>query len=519
MKSTQKFFPAQRFIIYILLLFVFLMSVDTAAAQEPFWEGRISAAPYGLLPSSGMYAASNAFPLDSKVLISTPESTSLIEVRVVERLDVDRVFMQLSPEAARQFGLKANEILIARVSPVRDDTSAVEKSLLQESPYSKDPDINPSTAANEGRLSLIQEYLDENEPAAEKPREIISQKPSPDETTAEPPVEVAEAIESEYVPAGPSEIAEVPAQPETGEPAARETLSGSAVVHAIPDRTIEPEELEYTLPPPDRKTEGISVAAEPSVQEDAPEVPASADSAEPRIVAMEPIFPVEKDYSYIPSAPDKPASRTRGEGPVISMDSAEPSSDDPGTGLLARHAPELPKTEAPMADLGSVEDTEAAGEAGLADAEHQPVLPGEEIPVVSEIPEDAELVLVPAEERPPEGPPAVVEEVPDTSPSAEGPARTRVSASTSLIGGPVDVRSNLENRSYYLQVGAYNKLESARNNAVALAPGYPVMIYTEKNGAAPYKLMIGPLNEDESDTLLYTLSSRGYPDAFVRRGN
>ena len=81
------------------------------------------------------------------------------------------------------------------------------------------------------------------------------------------------------------------------------------------------------------------------------------------------------------------------------------------------------------------------------------------------------------------------------------------------------VHSNLERKSYYLQVGAYSKIESAQNNAVTLSARYPVMIYSDMSAAAPYKLMIGPLNEDESDTLLFTLSSLGYSDAFVRRGN
>jgi len=47
-----------------------------------------------------------------------------------------------------------------------------------------------------------------------------------------------------------------------------------------------------------------------------------------------------------------------------------------------------------------------------------------------------------------------------------------------------------------------------------------VTLYVEERAAAaPYKLMIGPLNEDESGTLLYTFTSQGFRDAFVRKGN
>ena len=86
--------------------------------------------------------------------------------------------------------------------------------------------------------------------------------------------------------------------------------------------------------------------------------------------------------------------------------------------------------------------------------------------------------------------------------------------------GNLMIRENLEKSSYYLQVAAYNKLELARARGEGLASRYPVTIYSDRGAAAaPYKLMIGPLNEDESGTLLFTFNSLGYSDAFIRRGN
>lgn len=539
-------------LIGLILLIAVFVSVDSAVAEQSFWEGRISAAPYGLLPGSGMYAASNAFPLDSKVAVSVAEDGQQIEVRIVERLDVDRVFMQLSPEAAQKVGLKANEVLIARVSPVQDQMSTVEKSLAQESPYSQDPDVNPSSTGADGRLSVIQEYLEEEEPVEEDSYKIS--RPEPPLESVEEPVEdiaqepeeaadvsaAAEAPESSESPAEAkgTEAAQTEEAPSGTAPASPE-VAGMAVVHAIPEQTRPTEDLEYTLPPPEMKQEGDEVAAISQVE--APEEPEtdreiSVSTQEPQIVAMEPIFRSEKDYSYSPDAPGKPDTIVSRDGPRVSMETVEPSSRSTEPELIAQHSPEPPRDATPVADLGVVEEAPEAAEAP-DEVAHEPKMPEEktvaeeappepeepeETKELSEIPEDAELVLVPAEDRPPEGPPTVatvdsgkVEEPPRQA-RQPGPPRT---TGTSVIGGPVSVLSNLEGQSYYLQVGAYSKLDLAQNRAASLASRYPVMIYSEAGGSAPYKLMIGPLNEDESDTLLYTFTARGYSDAFVRRGN
>jgi len=493
MNSTRKMYPAKKAVISFYLILLCFACLHTAAAEQSFWEGRISAAPYGLLPNTGLYAASNAFPLDSKVAITSADGNKKIEVRVVERLDVDRVFMQVSPEAAKQLELKTNEILIARVSPVMDETSAVEKSLAQESPYSRDPDVNPSTAASGSRLTMIQEYLKED--AGEAPAEMSRQPEAPE--LSEAPAERKGAW------AAPSGTAEVTAaisddtSPSDGEP----------VAHAIPDRAEEPETFDpaVELPAPERQPSILTAEIPEEAGDTEP-----ADSGGPRVVAMEPLFPGEKDYSYSPLPPEKPEGRTAGDGPRVSMDSIEPADAADSGAMTAQHSPGLPDRGEAVADLGSPAE-EPQEEEDVA-AVHDPEMP-------AEIPEEAELVLVPAEERPPEGPPTVgPAETALTKPKEEErkPAETM---GTSVIGGPVSVASNLQKRSYYLQIGAYSKLESAKNNAAVLSSRYPVMIYSDTGGAAPYKLMIGPLNEDESDTLLYTLSSRGYPDAFVRRGN
>ena len=108
-----------------LLLFIAICT-GMVWAQDSYWEGKVSTAPYGLLPHSGMYAASNAFPLDSKVEITHPSNGATVEVRIVERVNTERIFMQVSREAAQELGISEDEILTAKVSPLQSDRDMIE---------------------------------------------------------------------------------------------------------------------------------------------------------------------------------------------------------------------------------------------------------------------------------------------------------------------------------------------------------------------------------------------------------
>jgi len=49
---------------------------------------------------------------------------------------------------------------------------------------------------------------------------------------------------------------------------------------------------------------------------------------------------------------------------------------------------------------------------------------------------------------------------------------------------------------------------------------YPVAVLAaESSRGAVYRVLIGPLNQDESGTLLYWFQAKGYPDAFLRSVN
>lgn len=558
MKNTQRTFCPPGVILLISLLLLIFFGGGNLYAQQAFWEGRITTAPYGLLPNSGLYAASNAFPMDTKVVITHPANGSTLEVRVVERLDQERVFMQLSTEAAETLGLKKNEILTVKVSPVASSGGLVEEQIASEAPFSSDPDVNPAAGVEGERLSLIEEYLAsadaEADSAAEETIDGIS------EGVAE-----AEAVNETVVEGADEGVAETPAEVPSTEPVLR-------YVDSIPEKTVPEEDISVALPPPlrpeDFETEEASETADlvGTPEEEAEEVPAEKAVAEistaPTVVSIEPLFLREKDRSYSPSAPLPPVMAREEGVPHVSMRRVEAASSGTKDEYTVRHSPKPPKREGPSPDLRIAEADERP--AGSIEPLHSPeaLKPGEEkseekvaaeeppeeerpedtAPKIvdtgpetpEEIPEDAELVLIPAEERPPVGPPTVEEnlaeeetaEKPAASPEVPAvvestPRESEAEADiTPVRTGTLLIRENLEKSSYYLQVAAYNKLELARARGEGLASRYPVTIYSDRGAAAaPYKLMIGPLNEDESGTLLFTFNSLGYPDAFIRRGN
>jgi len=540
MKDKYRFYHKAKLITYVAAFILFTAAFGGMLwAQNSFWEGKLSTAPYGLLPNSGMYAASNAFPLDTKVVITHPSKGTQIEVRIVARVDRDRVFMQVSQDAAQELGITDDEILTVEVSPVEKEEDLLESSIAGDQPFSRDPDINPSAAVQEDSLALVDEYLAE-ETADEKTTPELPELPEQPKQQPEQPAVTRTDDSAKESPAqetpdekGPAEaeFLQVEDLPEREQPLAEVTVD-------LPAPSLEPQPAKPEFQP--EKPEEI--AEEKSKGKDQSPEPPELEG--PFVAELEPLFIQEKDRRYSPNAPELPESTEVAEGPQATLENAAPSEAPYTAELEVRHSPEPIKEDAPKADIASTVEEEEKKEG--SEVAHSPILPveredetegemGED--KVVEIPEDAELVLVPAEERPPEGPVTAKGEEPREKPleppeeeskdkeapqervtQEKAPQEEALVPDTSVTDIPV--QRNIDAESYYLQVAAYSKLDLAQTRGRRLASRYPVTLFLEeKNTAAPYKLMIGPLNEHESGTLLFTFTSRGYRDAFIRKGN
>ena len=83
-----------------------LLAVGSAVFAGSIWDGSVSTARYGYLPQTGMYAASNAFPRNSKVTVTNPNTGKKVNVVVIERLEDNNLFLVLSSEAAESIGIE-----------------------------------------------------------------------------------------------------------------------------------------------------------------------------------------------------------------------------------------------------------------------------------------------------------------------------------------------------------------------------------------------------------------------------
>lgn len=98
-------------------------------------------------------------------------------------------------------------------------------------------------------------------------------------------------------------------------------------------------------------------------------------------------------------------------------------------------------------------------------------------------------------------------------------ATAAVPAAAAMPGSVLPEIAKLESGSYYLQLGAYSSRESAGRMVSSLPPGYPVAVQPASSGdRTTFRLLIGPILEDESGMMLYFFRARGFRDAYIRRG-
>jgi hypothetical protein len=76
----------------------------------------------------------------------------------------------------------------------------------------------------------------------------------------------------------------------------------------------------------------------------------------------------------------------------------------------------------------------------------------------------------------------------------------------------------LSNDKYYLQIGLFDRKDALVWELINLSWVYPYALETSGNSQTPtYKLLVGPVNEGESNALLLRFKRYGYHDAFIRK--
>ncbi len=444
--------------LFVVLLALCLCAAAAFAQQN--WQGNAAIARRGEFSAPGLFAASNAFPENTPILIQNPQSGQSVQVTVAQRIPgAGSIFLLLSEEAGTQIGLTGSEVIRVRANVVSSLGKGLSES-LQEDAYSADPDLNPPISIAEEQLPAGPETTSEEQVQPEAPVEV-AQEPTPDQVESIDSEETAESVGEQA--AGP-EVAEQPAEEE--EVVEAEAPAAPKEIEKTPEEK-RLEELADRIPQkqlymPPRQQEIYALAPEPSEAEEIEEeiaevvVEEAAEEAviEPEAPQVSMLVPPEEQEDLDVALP----------GP----EAVEPEKPSPEGSRLP-----VPEEESPL------------------------TMEPEEPPFTAEDIEVAEVVEPLVEEEP-------VAEIA----MAESPPTPEEQMILSEI---------LPSSSYFVQLGAYSTRSLAEKLAGNFTQTYSVTILPASSGGRQfYKVLVGPLNVDESGTLLYQFRSRGFKDAFIQ---
>ena len=428
-----------------------LLLVGTAAAEGRRWEGTAAPGRYGEFPESGNFAASNSFPVNSRIEVEHLETGRRTTVFVTRELDETGVLVLLSPDAAREIGLERDAGAEVRVRRV-DRAAPPSRTRGPEAALSSDPDRNPLAA-----LSIP--------PADRAPADRAAADP---EVPLVEPEQDAPELEPARAPRALSELPRIPVPDEPSDPVTDPVIAIDEEEFAELAREPSDDEPELGLRP--------RVSERPSAEDRAPPDEPVSDEA----VSDE---PVEKE----PEAPEVAARRTApdADAPHLAPSLEFEETVDPGPDAV----PADPKPDP---------DPDVAVEAREED--DVPEFPGP----------DAVLSLEPSDERPPEGPVTVepIEPPVDAEP-APAPVPPSEPSEPTVTGVLEPGQYYVQLGAFESREGA-GVLVSGLDTRYP-----STIVDGRLNGRQVYRVYLGPLSEDEAGAALYTVRRRGYRDAFV----
>jgi rare lipoprotein A (peptidoglycan hydrolase) len=551
----------------ILCAAVFVFTGNIFAQQTDVWEGNATVVSEGVFEEKGLFAASNAFPENTIIQVENPRTGKTVKVTVVKRIiDNPNLFLLLSGQAADLLEMEKGDVERVKIHIAADLVNQI-PSMLDESLITQDPDLNPAAvppslaeastplepeikieeeveeaaAADEAEAAEVEEAEVEEAAAALTEAEKLAERAAartPQKDFFQPPKEAQEVVSPEVAEADEPPVEEPEAEDLT--PDEQETESAEVSISEEPkvQEKLLDEGPEPTLAPPSVEEPVLAfseikpqppVHAGEEIPEPAVEPPAPEESITP-FSAVSPESPLLADTSDMIEV-TRPETAALDESLLYlvppeyfieeSLEMAQPDTVPEAETLLAEtsHEPSPPLAAEDKAAIPPEEEVEPE----LAEE----VKPAEiEAPVVTEGPAVAEagkeLVLESTEPKPP-GP--IEEEKAVAEPAAaEVVAAEPEEAEKPVTSGELTVRElpadYAENRTYFIQLAAYNSVELAKKLETTYSDKYPIAILAAKPAKGGlYRVLIGPLNEDETGTLLTWFQAKGFDDAFVRSVN
>lgn len=461
-------------------LLVFLLAVTMFADSKDVVEGVIEVADEGKFPAGHFGQAAGYLPGDS-IFVSNPATGVTLQFLNLGTLDsAEGVAVLLSKESAKTLGLDKDKNVRCKLNMRYGsfDESVVGQAVIDESDAAR---------MNDKKENAELAKADVEVPAEEKAAEPVAVEEIPAETVEAVAAETVEAVAEETVPAaGVPLIEEEEIAEETVEDIPAETEEAVAVAVESEEEIVEDYEMD------DEDFAGTKKAVEAPSPAEIAEVEEEKENTAEEIVAAEAV-----------------TEEAVNEEAVTEEAVTEET--------IAEEVPAEEKT-APVVE-----------ESVLAEVETKAV----EEEIVAEDEEYAPIVLVPTEKVVPETTPAETVEIESTMssreetavsvvPVAESAAENKIEVAETRTASPktsfekyiVESESLLPKNRWYVQIASYGNVENIEKT-VSKYSKYPLNLVP--NGKGAYRVIVGPLNEDEYASVLKKFKAFGFKDAFLRK--
>ncbi len=491
----------KKLVFFSLLLFLFFINT---LASEQIWQGNAAVIRRGGFETSGLYAASNSFPKNTKIEVMNLENGNVVTVTVLKRIDGDsNVFILLSTDAAEKLEMGYNDVIRVKTKILAGYGTDI-AGLPGDLPYNPDEDINPAAGAPDeydvngtGETSTT-ETVTTNGHTTDA--QVITTPANGDKTN-----ETAQIVPENEKDA----IADRNPQKELFTTPHEDT---SVIVY---DRATADKD-DTSLTDKDIVLKDAEVGDEEKPSTHAITKP-QAEREEVTTVLAEADLPLKKEEATAhdinkpyPDKEDVTAALPTAEAPghedatVEELANVEPVKEELIYSDLM--TPDIQEKERPT--IEELADAERTEEDFILSDLNAPDVEEKERPNLEDVnridaPERSELVLVPTDPRPPTEETAITET--NGSQTEITPDGVEVTTSTVLF-----------KEKYYLQIGAYKKKEIAERVAKSYTI-YPMNIVATHTGKdTMYKVIIGPLTKDEGGAVLYWFKAKGHRDAFLK---
>ncbi len=457
-----------------------LLLVPLLVSAAGFWDGNAALQRGDAAFESGLYAASNSFPKDTRILIENLDTGKTATATITDRIEGrSDILVLLSPKTAEALGIPQGTLASVRVT-VTSSPSAV-TAQPSERAYSPDPDLNPAAAY----------------PADERAR-------SADTSTAS-----MESLPAPQAPAAPAQapttLAEAPLPVGTESPPAEKP----------PDQQVA-----------DQKATDQKTADQKAADQKAAEQKAADQQADEAIIAAAAARTPQKQL-FLPPREDekfvyhKPVETTATQTVQATAAETQPRITsvigEPAAAPAPAGTGDMPLAEATAPEESRAQEIVSAGPAtppmgtgGESAALAAPELLTEGQPAVAQEPVQTEVSS-------PVVTPSTAQEAPKLALVAPE-APSAVQAAVAPVVKAATIPRIAKTETYYLQLGAYASEKVAQDLAASLPSTYPTLVVAPAGaGTGMFRVLIGPLNRAESGTVLTRFRYRGFPDAFLKQ--